>query len=108
MKRVFGLALLGLALALPAQAGAGGVAPGTWRLTTLAPNGNSETTSWLLKLETGGGKTTATLLAADPKLNAPKLVSFAAKGDTVRLVVQYSLKTGVVEQTFAGRVSKDG
>src|SRR5262249_19102831 len=41
-------------------------------------------------------------------LTAPKLVSFTTKGDSVRVVLQYSVKNGVIEQAFAGRVTKDG
>jgi hypothetical protein len=104
MKRVIGLAVLGLALALPALSRADDILSGTWKLTTVLPASNAETTNWLLKLETKDGKTTGTLLSANPQYKGPELVSFATRGDTVKAVVKY----GAVELTFEGKVSKDG
>lgn len=108
MKRLFGLALVGLvalALTLPASSAADGVISGTWKLTYLATTGNAEITNWLFKLETEGGKTTAKLLGASSAATkaGAALVSFTLTGDHVRLVVDAN-----GEKVFQGRVSKDG
>jgi hypothetical protein len=104
MKRLLGLAFLGMALGLPHQVPADGVTPGNWRLTTMAPSGNAEITDWMLKIEAKDGQSTATLLAANPAFKQAELVGYACKGETVRLVV----KTQSGELTFEGRISKDG
>src|SRR5262245_27715367 len=104
MKRVFGLALLGLVLAVPAPVRADGPVDGNWRLTVVNLTGTAEATNWLLKFETTDGRTTATLLAASPAYKGPELTSFKLQGDAFRAVVKY----GAVELTFLGQVSKDG
>ena len=63
MKRIVCLALVVLAVSVPAHLPAGDVVNGNWRLTTLATAGNSESTNLLFKVETTDGKTTATLLS---------------------------------------------
>jgi hypothetical protein len=103
MKRMCGLALLGLILALPASLSADVAASGNWKLTTLSPMGNQEKTSLLIAMETADSKTSATLVAAYPPKAKVELVSFDKSGDRVRMVVKTP-----VEQVFEGRVSKDG
>jgi len=107
MKRMIGLALLGLALTVSVQARADGIAAGTWRLTLLAPAGNMETTNYLLKVEVNDGKATATLASFNPgpAFKGAKLVSFTAEDQVIRVVVKTNT---AAEQTFTGRLSKDG
>jgi hypothetical protein len=105
MNRLFALTLLVPLLASPAVH-ADDLAAGNWKITSLTANGEIALTSWLLKLETTGGKTTATLASANPSYPTPTLKSFMLKGDTVRIVL---LVGGVNEQIFAGRLAgKDG
>jgi hypothetical protein len=104
MKRMLGIVVIGLCLTV---AGARGddIVAGTWKISVISTfNGNSETTSWLLKLENKDGKTTATLAAADPRFKAPKLVSFHADGKTVRAV----LNNGFSDATFEGAIADGG
>jgi hypothetical protein len=102
MKRAFGLALLGLLLALPVAFPADGITPGNWKVVAMSPMGDAENTPLLLKLDTMDGKTTAKLLSPVPSAKA-ELVSFAMTGDHVRIVVK-----APTEMEFQGRVSKDG
>jgi hypothetical protein len=106
MKRVLGLALPGLALALlmAGPAPAGGPASGNWRLSTLALSGNQENTNWILKLDNRDGKLKGTLVAFNPDYKGAGLVYIGATGETIVVVV----KTSAGEQTFEGRLSKDG
>jgi hypothetical protein len=111
MRRALCLLLFSIVLLhLPATTAADGVISGNWKLTTLALTGASETTNWLFKVETKEGATTATLAATSAGLSkgkkaaAPKLVSFANKGDVVRIVVQ----ANGADFTFEGQISKDG
>lgn len=103
MKRMLAMLVLGACLtALPARAD--DIAPGTWKLSTVsAVNGNIENTACLLKLETKNGKTTATLLAADPRYKNLKLVSFDSSATSVRIV----LNNGATDAVFEGIVGKD-
>jgi hypothetical protein len=102
MKPAFGLAVLGVMLAIPAAVPADGVLSGNWRLTTMAPMGDKESTGWLVKFETKEGKTTATLIGSANKGKA-ELVSFTMAGDKVRLVLK-----AATEQVFEGLVAMDG
>ena len=102
MKRVFGLALLGFALALPAVLSADGITPGNWKMVVPAPTANVERTELLVKLDTKDGKTTATLVAPAPS-DKVELVSFAMTGDHVRIVAK-----APVQVVFQGRLAKDG
>lgn len=104
MKRLCGLALLGLVLALPALTRADGPAAGTWKVTSLSPSGVNETTYFLLKVEPRQGGATATLVAAHPAYKDATMVEFTVKGDDVRAVFQ----VGTSEIVFEGRVRKDG
>jgi hypothetical protein len=104
MKRLLALVLLVPLLAAPLARG-DDLAAGTWKISTLSVNGATEITSWVLKLETADGKTTATLASAFPKLQNRALRSFTVKGDSVRAV----LFTGFNEQIFEGKLAgKDG
>ena len=102
MARIFGLTVFGLVLTLPALVTADGVVPGTWKLTVLSQIGK-EQTNWLLKLENNDGKTTATLLSANPLLKAARLVSFTIADGQVRIVVE-----SPAQAVFEGRLSPDG
>ena len=102
MKRVFGLAMLGFAPALPAAFSADGITPGNWKMVVPAPTANVERTELLLKLDAKDGKTTATLIAPTPSDKA-ELVSFAMTGDRVRIVAKTP-----VHVVFQGRLTKDG
>ncbi|HYV39305.1 MAG TPA: hypothetical protein VE988_26690 [Gemmataceae bacterium] len=104
MKRLFGLALVGglLTLTALAQGPAGGLAAGTWQLSTLAPMGTEENTTWLFTLEKTEDKITAKVLSTSAK-GTPEVVSFKVDGDKVKLVVK-----GAAEETFEGQISKDG
>jgi hypothetical protein len=102
MKRVFGLAMLGFALALPAAFSADGITPGNWKMVVPAPTANVERTELLVKLEAKDGKTTATLVAPAPSEKV-ELVSFAMTGDRVRIVAK-----APVHVVFQGRLTKDG
>jgi hypothetical protein len=108
MKRVFGLALLGLVLAMPAPARADGITPGNWQVTTVSFNGTTEQILWLVKLDTKNDKVTATLEAGSPLLKEPSLVSFDAKGTNVRVVFKWMAGKTAVDVVFQGTLSKDG
>jgi hypothetical protein len=104
MKRLCGLALLGLVLALPALTRADGPAAGTWKVTSLSTTGVNETTYFILKVETKQGGASATLVASHPAYKNATMVEFTVKGDDVHAVFQ----VGANEYTFEGRVAKDG
>jgi hypothetical protein len=108
MQRILGLALLGLALVLPAPVRADCVTPGIWELTTVNFNGTSEQTLWLLKLETNNDKVSAELEAASPVLKEPELVSFAVRGTNVRAHFKWMAGMTAVDIVFEGTLSKDG
>src|SRR5216684_3759356 len=107
MQRMFGLALLGLVLGLPAPVRADGITPGTWQLTAVSFDGTSEQTLWLVKIDTKNDKVTATLETAAPVLKDPRLVSFAVKGTQVRATFQWLSGKTLVDITFEGTVSAD-
>jgi hypothetical protein len=101
---MFGILVIGLCLTVVPARG-DDIVPGIWKISVISSaNGNVETTSWLLKLETKDGKTTGTLAAADPRFKGPKLVSFHADGKTVRAV----LNNGFNDATFEGIVADGG
>lgn len=101
MRRIFGLVVC--LCAMPAVR-ADELAPGSWQITSLAPNGAKEITQWVLKIDRADGKTTATVVTANPAFRKPAVKSFAIEGDTVRIVVS----PGIGEQLFNGRIAKDG
>src|SRR5437667_7479067 len=103
MNRLLAIAVAVSLAAAPAIR-ADELAAGNWKITSLSANGASATTNWLLKLETTGGKTAATLAAANPGYKQSALKSFTIKGDTVRAVVVGNN----FEQVFEGRINKDG
>jgi hypothetical protein len=100
---MIGLTLLGLLLALGAPTQAGGLPAGNWQIAVYLPDGSSEQIVWLLKVETNGDNASAAVMAASPSYNNPKVVSFEAKGESVRAV----FKTGNTELVFSGKSSKD-
>jgi hypothetical protein len=104
MKYLLGLAFL--VAAIPAAARTDGELSGTWKFTTLNAMGNREVTSWLFKLETVDGKTTAKLANTYPPKAKFDLVSFDVAGDRVQLKIKQAAK-GAPEQWFEGILSKD-
>ncbi len=112
MKRVFGLALLGLVLAVPALVGANDDLSGNWVLTSLGAKGATETTKLMFKLETKDGKTTATVVSSDPQMIKPEVSAFSQNADRVRLTVKFTsgkaAKAATQTQIFEGYVAKDG
>jgi hypothetical protein len=102
MKPTFGLAILGVVLALPVLIPTDDGLSGNWQLTTMAPMGDKATTSLLIKFEITDGKTAATLVGSANKGKA-ELLGFSIAGDRVRFVVKAS-----TEQVFEGLLSKDG
>jgi hypothetical protein len=103
MKRPLAWALL-LPLLIPSAVRGDGLSAGNWKITTLTINGANEVSNWIIKIDTEGDKTTATLAASTPGYPSPSLKSFVLKGDHVRVV----LAASVFEQTFDGRIAKDG
>jgi hypothetical protein len=103
MKRVF--AALVLNLLLPLAGRADDLTPGHWQVTVLSATGTLQQTSWIINVATTDGKTTATLVSADPRFKAPSLVSFKANGKQVHAVFKFQAG----QYTFAGAVvGKDG
>jgi hypothetical protein len=102
MKPAFGLAILGMVLALPASIPTDDGLSGNWQLTTMSPVGDRAATSWLVKFETTDGKTVATLVSSASKGKA-ELLGFTISGDRVRFVVK-----AAAEPVFEGLLSKDG
>ncbi len=116
MRRVYGLALLGLVAGVSAFVGANDDLAGTWALTGLAPKGATAQTELLFKLDTKDGKTTATVVASSPQITKAEITSFAKTADHVSLTVAFSAAKGgkggkmakTQTLTFEGFVSADG
>jgi hypothetical protein len=101
MKRALGLALLCMVLAFPVTARGDGISAGNWKLVTLSPLGNQETTSLVLKLETKDGKTEASLVKAGK--GSQDLIWFSVAGSRVFAAVK-----GTEVQVFEGELTSDG
>jgi hypothetical protein len=112
MKRVLGLAVLGLVLALPVLVRAESSVEGNWKLTALGQTGSTETTNFVLGLESRDGQNTAKVVAHDPQFAKVEVASFTMTGDKVRLQLKLTLqkagKSTNGAMVFDGHITKDG
>jgi len=110
LKRALCLAIVGLALSVPASAPVDGPLSGNWKIAILNSNGTGEVVNWVIKLETEDGKTTAKLVASNPDYKKAQLVRFAVEGNNVNGSFKFAGRKGATLEYVldAKLVGKDG